>query len=290
VGSRFRVANLVGGFFQCLPGSGSLSRSASNFQAGAATRLSGILTASFVAIAVIFLAPLARYVPKPALAALLLLTASRLIDFKRVAYTLRASRMDAGVLVVTGFSAIVFGLDQAILIGVALSILLFVPRAAKLKTSELVVDDDEVVREKLSTDPPNAGFLIFDLEGELFFGAAPELERTFARIERQAHQEQVHHVLLRVKRVRHPDVVSLERLEHFLKHAEAAGITVWLAGLQPDLLEAFGRLRFSAWLAQERIFAQGADEDSATLAAVRHIRAALPQLKAVASNKLFYLV
>jgi SulP family sulfate permease len=82
--------------------------------------------------------------------------------------------MDAGVLVVTGFSAIVFGLDQAILIGVALSILLFVPRAAKLRTSELVVDDDEVVREKLSTDPPNAGFLIFDLEGELFFGAAPE--------------------------------------------------------------------------------------------------------------------
>jgi SulP family sulfate permease len=116
------------------------------------------------------------------------------------------------------------------------------------------------------------------------------LERTFARIERQAHQEQVHHVLLRLKRVRHPDVVSLEHLEHFLKHAEAAGITVWLAGLQPDLLEAFGRLRFSAWLAQERIFAQGADEDSATLAAIRHIRAALPQLKAVASNKLFYLV
>jgi sulfate permease, SulP family len=284
------IANLVGGFFQCLPGSGSLSRSAINFQAGAATRLSGILTAGFVAIAVISLAPLTRYVPKPALAALLLLTASRLIDFKRVVYTLRASRMDACVLVVTALSAIVFGLDQAILIGVALSILLFVPRAAKLKTSELVVDDDEVVREKLSTDPPNAGFLIFDLEGELFFGAAPELERTFARIERQAQQEQIHHVLLRLKRVRHPDVVSLEHLEHFLKHAETAGITVWLAGLQPDLLEAFGRLRFSAWLALERIFAQGADEDSATLAAIRQIRAVLPQLKAEPSKKLFYLV
>jgi sulfate permease, SulP family len=284
------IANLVGGFFQCLPGSGSLSRSAINFQAGAATRLSGILTAGFVAIAIIFLAPLTRYVPKPALAALLLLTAARLIDFKRVAYTLRASRIDASVLVVTGLSAIVFGLDQAILVGVALSILLFVPRAAKLKTTELVVDDDEVVREKLATDPPNAGFLLFDLEGELFFGAAPELDRTFARIERQSHQEHIHHVLLRLKRVRHPDVVSLERLEHFLKHAEAGGITVWLAGLQPDLLEAFGRLRFSAWLAQERIFAQGADEDSATLAAIRRIRAALPELKAEPSNKLFYLV
>ena len=71
---------MSGGFFQCLPGSGSLSRSAINFQAGAATRLSGVLTAAFVAIAVLGLAPLARYVPKAALAAMLLLTAARLID------------------------------------------------------------------------------------------------------------------------------------------------------------------------------------------------------------------
>src|SRR6516225_9713620 len=60
------LANLAGGFFQCLPGSGSLSRSAINFQAGAASRFSGVLTAVFVAIAVIGFAPLARYVPKPA--------------------------------------------------------------------------------------------------------------------------------------------------------------------------------------------------------------------------------
>lgn len=284
------IANLVGGFFQCLPGSGSLSRSAINFQAGATTRFSGILTASIVAIAVIFLAPLARYVPKPALAALLLLTASRLIDFKRLAYTLRASRMDAGVVVVTWLSAVAFGLDLAILIGVALSILLFVPRAAKLKVTELVVDADDVVRERLPSDPPDPGFMIFDMEGELFFGAAPELERTFARIEREAHAQRIHQVLLRLKRVRNPDVVSLEQFEHFLRHAQAAGITVWLAGLQSDLLEAFGRLHFSEWLPSDRIFPQGADEDSATLAAIRRIRAGLPETNAVAEDNLFYLV
>jgi SulP family sulfate permease len=284
------IANLVGGFFQCLPGSGSLSRSAINFQAGSSTRVSGILTAGFVAIAVIFLAPLARYIPKPALAALLLLTASRLIDLKRVAYTIRASRMDAGVVIVTGLSALAFGLDQAILIGVALSILLFVPRAARLKTTELVIDDGEVVREKLPSDPPCMGFLIYDLEGELFFGAAPELERTFARIERQAHDMRVQQVLLRLKRVRNPDVVSLEQFEHFLKHAQSTGITVWLAGLQADLLDAFERLRFSAWLPTNRVFPQGADEDSATLAAIRRIRSELQEMKPVSSDKLFYLV
>jgi SulP family sulfate permease len=284
------IANLVGGFFQCLPGSGSLSRSAINFQAGAATRFSGILTAGIVALAVILLAPLARYVPKPALAALLLLTASRLIDFKRLGYTLRASRMDACVVVVTALSAIAFGLEMAILIGVAMSIALFVPRAAKLKVTKLVVDEDDVVREQLQSDPPLTGFMIFDLEGELFFGAAPELERTFVRIEREAHEKRITQVLLRLKRVRNPDVVSLEHFEHFLRHAQAAGIAVWLAGLQSDLLEAFERLHFSEWLPPERIFPQGSDEDSATLAAIRRIRAELSDGHTVASDRLFYLV
>ncbi|MFY9629282.1 MAG: SulP family inorganic anion transporter [Methylocystis sp.] len=284
------IANLTGGFFQCLPGSGSLSRSAINFQAGAATRFSGVLTAAFVAIALLGLAPLARFVPKPALAALLLLTAARLIDVKRLLFTLRATRMDAGVVVITAFSALAFGLDQAILIGVALSILLFVPRAAKLKAVELVVDDSDVVREKLRSDHPNKGFLLYDLEGELFFGAGPELSRTLEHILRRAHDEAIGQVLLRLKRVRHPDVVALEHFEHFLKQAKISGVTVWLAGLQPDLLDSFRRLNFFEWLANDQFFVQGADEDSATLAAIRRIRSRLIAEPAKAKDKLYYLV
>ena len=190
------------------------------------------------------LAPLAVYVPKPALAALLLLTAARLVDFKRLEYTLRASRMDAVVVGVTALSALAFGLDEAILIGVALSIILFVPRAAKLKSAELIVDRGDVVRERTVDDPANAGFLLYDLEGELFFGAAPELERIFHNVIARAVQSQRRHVLLRLKRVRHPDVVGLEQFEDFLKRAETAGLTVWLSGLQHDLIAAFHRLDF----------------------------------------------
>ena len=284
------IANLVGGFFQCLPGSGSLSRSAINFQAGAATRMSGIITAAIVAIVVLSLAPLARFVPKPALAALLLLTATRLIDVKRVIYTFRASRIDAGTATLTALSAVAFGLDQAILIGVALSVVLFVPRAAKLKAAELVIDGQHVVREKLPSDPSTKGFLLYDLQGELFFGAGPELERTFKVIQERAHTESIQHVLLRLKRVRNPDVVSLEQFEHFLKRAEAEGITVWLAGLQPDLREAFQRLHFHDWLAADRVFLQGHDEDSATLAAIRSIRAELTEFEYTAPSKLQYQV
>ena len=284
------LANLVGGFFQCLPGSGSLSRSAINFQAGAVTKFSGILTAAFVAIAVLELAPLARYVPKPALAALLLLTAARLIDLKRVSYTLRASRMDAGVVIVTALSAVVFGLDAAILIGVALSILLFVPRAAKMRTVEMFVDNDDVVRERLPSDRGDSGFLLYDLEGELFFGAGPELERTFHEIQRQATASASRHVLLRLKRVRNPDVVSFEHLEHFLKDAQSQGIAVWLAGLRPDLLAAFDRLKFWEWLPRDHVFPQGVDEDSATLTAIRRLRAELSDQRDAPGGRLYYRI
>ncbi|WP_342726487.1 SulP family inorganic anion transporter [Bradyrhizobium sp. B097] len=284
------LANLSGGLFQCLPGSGSLSRSAINFQAGAATRFSGMLTATFVAIAVIAFAPLARYVPKPALAALLLLTASRLVDFKRISYALRASRVDAGVIVITALSAIAFGLDLAIIIGVVLSIALFVPRAAKIRAAELVVDDDDVVRERLPAEPSNRGFLFYDLEGELFFGAGPELHKVLDLILHQASGEKAGHILLRLKRVRNPDVVSLEHFEQFLKDARNAGIEVWLAGLRPDLLAAFDRLGFADWIKSDHIFAQGADEDSATLAAVRQIRSELQEQAANVRSRLYYRV
>jgi SulP family sulfate permease len=265
------LANLTGSFFRCLPGSGSLTRSAINFHAGAITRFSGIIAAVAVAIAVLALAPFARFVPKPALAALLLLTASRLIDPKRIAYTLRASRQDAMVLILTVLSAFAFGLDAAIMVGVGLSVILFIPRAAKLRVVELVVGSKGAVRERFSSDPATSGFIIYDLEGELFFGAAPELERCLGNIRDRIASDGLRYVVLRVSRVRNPDVVGLESLAHFLHVTEEAGAQVLLAGVKPDLLEALSRLHFSKWLPADRVFEQRSDDDSATLAAIRSV-------------------
>jgi SulP family sulfate permease len=227
-------------------------------------------------LAVLLLAPLARYVPTAALAALLLLTAIRLFDLHRIQYTLRATWLDAGVFIVTALSGLAFGLDLAILIGVAVSILLFVPRAAKLKASELIIDDHNVVRERLPMDAPNDGFLIYDLEGELFFGAAPELNSYLTLVEQEAQARKNEHVLLRLKRVRHPDVVSLEIFEQFLRRSKASGVRVWLSGLQSDLSAAFDRPKFHEWLPAERLFPSKGDDTSSTIDAVRRIRRELP--------------
>lgn len=264
------VANLVGAFFRCLPGSGSLSRSAINFQSGAATRFSGILTALAVALALLAFAPLTQFIPKPALAALLVVTAARLIDLPRLRYAFRASRYDAGLVIVTALTAVFVGVEYSVLTGVALSILLFVPRVARLKSAELVVSPERVVRGRLPGDPPCESTILYDLEGELFFGAAPDLDRHLEELKARALGQGARVLVLRLKRVRNPDAVCLERIEHFLRETEAMGIVVLLAGLRPDVLTAIDNLGFRDWYPVDRLFPEDDDADSATLAAVRH--------------------
>ena len=294
------LANLVGGFFQCLPGSGSLTRSAINFQSGAATRASGLFAAGTVAIVVLLCAPLARFVPKAALAGLLVVTAARLIDWKRMGYAMRSSRYDAGLVLVTAFAAVFINIELSILIGIALSILLFIPRASRLTASELIVSREGVVREPVASDPVDPDLIISDLEGELFFGAAPELDAIFAGLWLRIRQSRVRYVVLRIKRTRHPDMVCMERIEHFLRQAQAEQVTVQLCGIRPDVLKVMTSLGFQSWFPTEQLHPEDDETFSATLRAVRWAYAGLGRTQPDAATrsdptpapeqKLYYLV
>jgi SulP family sulfate permease len=294
------LANLIGGFFQCLPGSGSLTRSAINFQSGAVSRVSGLFAAGTVAVVVLSLAPLARYVPKAALAGLLFFTAAKLIDWRRLRLAIRASGYDAGLIFITAFSALFISVEFSILIGVALSIVLFVPRAARLRCSELVVTSEGVVRERLATDPTCDALILYDLEGEMFFGAAPELDRYFKELKEKALNKAIHVIVVRVKRTRNPDMVCLERFEHFIEDLKTKGIAVLLCGVRPDLAKALKNMGFSNWLPRDQVFPEEDDKDSATVKAVRHAYGLLEQnncehckqkgLQDPGQTKLYYLV
>jgi SulP family sulfate permease len=264
------IGNLVGGFFRCMPGAGSLSRSAINHQAGAATKASGLFTAAIVALLVLVFAPLTRYIPKAALAGLLVVAAARLIDLERIRYVSRVGLYDALLLFGTFVATLAVGVEYSILLGVLVSVLLFIPRAAKLRVRELIVTDERIVRERVATDPAPSAVQIYDFEGELFFGAAPELEQRLRRALAEARAHGIQHLVFRVKRLRNPDAVSLETLEHVLRDAQAEGLTVLLAGIRPDLGKGMQRLRFADWFPTERWFVeQERTQDSATLKAVR---------------------
>jgi sulfate permease, SulP family len=262
------LGNLCGGFFQCLPGSGSLTRSAINFQAGAVTRFSGVFAAGAVALVVCLFGPLAKFIPKASLAGILLVTAAGLIDHKRIGHAVRASRFDALLVLATALSAVLIGVEFSILIGVGLSIVMFVPRAARLQASELTVGADRVIRDRLPTDTCCTRMVLLDLEGEFFFGAEPELDRYFDGLRERAD---LRVIVLRVKRTRNPDIVCMESLHHFILEMQAKGVTVMLCGVRTDFHQTMQNLRFQDFLPADRVFLEdSARLGSATLAAVRH--------------------
>ena len=208
------------------------------------------------------------------------MTAARLVDFKRLFCALRATRYDAGLVLVTAISAVLIDFDTAVLLGVALSILLFRARASKLKGAELIVTPERVVRERLPSDAAvDPGLLIHDREGELFFGAAPELDRYFDALKQRIEAQAVKFVVLRLKRVRNPDVVCIERLEHFLREENAHGVTVLLAGVRPDTAAVFANINLESWFPAAQIFPEKEEQYSSTLKAVRFALATLRALR-----------
>ena len=271
------IANLGGGFFQSLPGSGSLTRSSINYQAGALTRMSGIYSGLIVAIVVLLFGPYARFIPKAALAGLLFITAARLIDWKRLGYAVKASWFDASLVLVTALSAIFISVDESILIGVGLSVLMFVPRASRLNIRELIVTPERIVREIQSSDTPANSVRIYDFEGELFFGAAPELDRYLEEIKEKSEHSGIKYLVLRFRRTRNPDVVAIEHIERFLRDAEKIGITVLLAGVRPDLAKILSNTNVLNWLPADRVYLEEDEQYSATIKAVRHVYSLLDQ-------------
>jgi sulfate permease, SulP family len=116
---------------------------------------------------------------------LLFITAAWLVDWKRLSYAVSASRFDAALVFITAFAAIFISVEHSILIGTAFSLLLFIPRVAKLAVRELIVTPERVVRERQPGEPRSNSLVIYDLEGELFFGAAPELDRFLEQIKQE---------------------------------------------------------------------------------------------------------
>jgi SulP family sulfate permease len=106
--------------------------------------------------------------------------------------------------------------------------------------------------------------------------------------------------VLRLKRVRNPDVVCIERIEHFLREETARGTTVLLAGVRPDTLHVLDNVGFESWFAAEHVFPEEDEEYSATLRAVRYAHNKLAELKLkqpptaatelTPHNDLYYLV
>jgi SulP family sulfate permease len=264
------VANVVGSMFHCFPGSGSLTRSTINQQAGGRTQWSGVIAAVAVALTVLLFAPYAYYIPRSALAGILMLSSWRLVDRKQLVYYLRTTRFDAWIVILTAVSAVAVSVEFCVLIGVFLSFVLYVPRAARVHLTELAVTRDRVIRERDPSDAPCSRIRIYSLEGEFFFGAAPELEQHLDSIVDTVGSE-TRVVILRMKRVRNPDAVCMSVLDRFNEQMHEKNIKVLLCGVRPDLMKVINSSGLLARVGSERVlvFEETGKFWTSTLEAVR---------------------
>jgi SulP family sulfate permease len=198
-----------------------------------------------------------------------MVTAARMVDRKQLLYHLRATRFDAGIVVATALSAVFVSVEFCILIGVFLSFVLYVPRAARVRLTELTLTPERVIRERVPSDSPCGRMLLYDLEGELFFGSAPVLEAHLSTITRRVG-DGIKVVVLRMKRVRNPDAVCLGLLDEFAQRMEARKITLLLCGVRRDLARTLRSTGLEQRLGAHSIFREMPNVWSSTLDAVRY--------------------
>ena len=263
------LANLSGSFFQCIPGSGSLTRSSINQQAGGMTQWSGVISAFAVAAIVLAFGPYAKFIPSAAMAGILMISSWYMVDWKRLLYHVRASRFDAVVVGVTALAAIGISIEFCVLVGVFMSFLLAVPRAGKMLLSEFTLCSDGVIRERIDGEQPNPQILIFGFEGEMFFGAATALENHFETIESRVGPE-TKVLVLRLKRVRNPDAVGMHLLDEHIHQIEARGVHVLLVGVRADLEDSLMRTGIAVRLNPKHIFHEQAVRHTSTQLGVKY--------------------
>ncbi|MFO1135046.1 MAG: SulP family inorganic anion transporter [Rhodoblastus sp.] len=180
------LSNIAGSFFSGYVATGSFNRSGVNYDAGAKTPLAAVLAGLLLMIAVPFIAPFAKYLPNAAMAGVLMLVAWGLIDWRHIAQIVKTSREETAILAVTFFSTLALDLEIAILLGIILSLLLYLNRTSNPRLVPRVPDPTSTGRKFTHPGPdlPECPqFRIMRLDGSLFFGAVSSFTEAVRDIE-----------------------------------------------------------------------------------------------------------
>jgi len=221
------LSNIAGAFFSAYPSSGSFNRSGLNFDAGARTPLAAASSAGFLAIVLLGVAPLAAYLPIASMAAILFLVAWGLFDFHRFAVIARSSRAELAVLIVTFVATLVMHLEEAILMGIMLSMMFYLNRTSQPLIRLVAPDPTDPQRRftpmaEGATECPQ--IKIVRIEGSLYFGAVNHVgEALQGFAERFPDQK---HLLLMSKSINFVDIAGAELLAHEARSRRERGGSV----------------------------------------------------------------
>lgn len=234
------MANLIGSFFQSYPVSGSFSRTAINFSTGAKTGVSSVISSLMVIITLLFLTPLCTFIPKAALAALVVNAVLMLFHPKEVFALWKMNRHD-GIVAVTVFAlALSTKPDYALLIGVMISLIFFLwktmhPRIVRVtKDPELGMFLNADAAEK----PSCPQILHLRSDNAIYFANAEyTIEHLLKRLEEQ--ETPVKFLLLDFQAVGFIDVTGVEELRALMEEIKPKAVELALMGTKLPVKQVF---------------------------------------------------
>lgn len=255
------LASVASGLFGGMPATGAIARTAVNVRSGARTRMAAI-THSVLLLGVVYLVsgPVAA-IPLAALAAVLMVTAARMISWRVIVRIIRSSRSAAAAFSITAVVTICFDLIQAVEIGVLVTAVFALAAVARRSG---------VRREDLPF-PYQSGdehIVLLRLDGAMFFGAA---ERISTEILTAPHA-QARVVIIALSQLGMLDATGAHALARIAEELESRGITVIIKGVQPEHRDLLANVGIIASLRHENHLIETLEE--AVAHARRHATAA----------------
>jgi len=249
------LGNIAAGFFQSYPVSGSFSRSAVNFSAGALTGFSSIVTGLVVAITLLFLTPLLYHLPQATLAAIIVMAVINLVKIEPIKHAMKVQKHDGMVAIITFALTLIVAphLEKSIIVGVMLSLGLFLYRSMRPRFSELSVHPDGTLRDADVHDLERCETMsVLRFDGSLYFANAGYFEtKVLANI---AGKPKLKYVIIDAEGINQIDATGEEML-HVLSHRmKSAGVQLMFARAKKQIIDIFRATHFVEHLGEQHFF------------------------------------
>src|SRR4051794_13862524 len=243
------VANVVSPIFGGIPATGAIARTATNIRTGGRTPIAGMVHAIVLLLILVFAGKWAAMVPLASLAAILVIVAYHMSEWRSFAGLLRAPKSDIVVLILTFALTVFVDLTVAVQVGIVVASLLFMKRMSDITniegiTSELrdgSEDPGEITQSRrgkriVSGHEIPQGVEVYEVNGPFFFGAADKLKDVMTEIDRPPKA-----FILRMRNVPAIDATGIHALEQMAKKCANQGTTMILTEIRHQPLRAIVR-------------------------------------------------
>jgi SulP family sulfate permease len=271
------AANIACALFGAVPGSSSFARSAVNFQSGACTQLSSMLSSVVVLFVLLFITPVFNFIPIAALAAHLIRVGVKMINLHQIRIACRSTRSDAIVFAVTLVSCLLLKLDTAIYAGIGVALALFLQKTSTPSLAEYAINPQGLLAElRDPSQRPHPQISIIHVEGDLYFGAADLFQD---HVRRLAENQDIRVFILRMKNARHLDASTVMALENLHDYLQLTGRHLLISGSNETVTRVLQRSGLLEQLGENNLFPAEDNPTAATRRALKRAHELLPAEK-----------